>query len=207
MKRNRVLLIIHLISLIAIFTNANDSQSDVQVNITNPDESNTEARTQLDQEPIQRPKTYSDEIEDQIRSSSNEDWDEDNGDQGAAEEETEEVNNQPDPSQDQRDLNDTEKAIWEKELSEFEPTDMLTILIGSRSTEAFYLNMTDVPSPIQIAIFVIEEDAVIDFTVFNPDETRLMIRKNMNHDFFNLVAVMQGEFRISMHNPSVSMLM
>ena len=35
---------------------------------------------------------------------------------------------------------------WDEHMSDFEPSDLLTIQIGSRGEETFYENIVDVPS-------------------------------------------------------------
>jgi hypothetical protein len=45
-------------------------------------------------------------------------------------------------------------AQWDEQMSDFEPSDMLTVNIASRTDDTFYENIVEVPSKVRGAYYI-----------------------------------------------------
>lgn len=90
---------------------------------------------------------------------------------------------------------------FESKIANFEPTDMLTVLIPRRKIKNFYINVTKSPALIKVAFVSVNEGRKIDFNLFINKRTIKQIR-NSEQEYFEFTADEVGLYVISLMNRS-----
>jgi len=92
-------------------------------------------------------------------------------------------------------------SIWENLMSNFVPSDMITIEIPARKTEIVYEDIDALPTSIKGAYFVSSsEDADIDFTIIDPEQKLIFRRPGKKEGIFFFHPNKTGTFTFVFNN-------
>jgi hypothetical protein len=92
-----------------------------------------------------------------------------------------------------------EMKEWEQKTANFNPDIILTSLLPKGGFEVFYDDIQKIPSKVQIAFYINDEESKIDFEAFSPRKTKITLIRNKNRGYYEFTANMAGvyEFHIS----------
>lgn len=92
-------------------------------------------------------------------------------------------------------------AQWDEHMSDFEPSDMLTINIPSRNDEIFYEYISEVPSRVRGAYYIGSgEKKLIDFWIVDPENRIFNTIQGKNEGLFIFEANKQGVYQFVFAN-------
>eukprot|EP00340_Litonotus_pictus_P001093 CAMPEP_0170517858 /NCGR_PEP_ID=MMETSP0209-20121228/3696_1 /TAXON_ID=665100 ORGANISM="Litonotus pictus, Strain P1" /NCGR_SAMPLE_ID=MMETSP0209 /ASSEMBLY_ACC=CAM_ASM_000301 /LENGTH=318 /DNA_ID=CAMNT_0010803211 /DNA_START=1 /DNA_END=954 /DNA_ORIENTATION=+ len=93
-----------------------------------------------------------------------------------------------------------ELSELEKELMDFDPHDILTVVIPKKSHHNFYVETTKPSIKIKASFHVIEEEEEIDYKINLPDNSQYLHIKKESHDFSIFQANSTGLYTFSLLN-------
>ena len=90
---------------------------------------------------------------------------------------------------------------WEEHMHDFEPSDLLTITVPSRTEEVFYEQVEEVPSKIRGAFYIGSgEKKKMDFWIVKPSEEAIFVRQDKNEGIFYFLAEERGLYSFVFSN-------
>lgn len=105
------------------------------------------------------------------------------------------------PLEEDDDYQRTIMAQWDEHMSDFEPSDMLTINIPSRTDEIFYEHIQEVPSKVRGAYYIGSgEKKLIDFWVIDPSNRIFNTVQGKNEGLFVFDAQQTGVYQFVFSN-------
>eukprot|EP01017_Pseudomicrothorax_dubius_P033683 TRINITY_DN4532_c0_g1_i2.p1 TRINITY_DN4532_c0_g1~~TRINITY_DN4532_c0_g1_i2.p1 ORF type:complete len:289 (+),score=78.59 TRINITY_DN4532_c0_g1_i2:100-966(+) len=115
--------------------------------------------------------------------------------------------NDEDPSQSEHQEQDSSEQpegmmdLWEKYMSEFDPSDIVSFELGGSEEDVFIENVHDTPTELLGAYFVSSsENSEVDLFVIGPDGVHLFGRTDKNEGFFHLNATKKGTYQFFFSN-------
>lgn len=107
----------------------------------------------------------------------------------------------PTPTDDDDEYQRDIMAQWDEHMNDFEPSDMLTINIPSRTDEVFYEYITETPSKVRGAYFIGSgEKKLIDFWIIDPSNRIYNTIQGKNEGLFVFDAEQQGIYQFVFSN-------